>query len=339
MELQYPWMLLTLLTVPLLYWLLRRRRPPAVVISTVMPVKPIACRRRKLSCLEYSVLAALLLLSLALARPRRAEPGKVIRSQGVDIVLALDISGSMAGIDRPASQSEGEFFRRVYSGKIDNRLQSAKNELKTFIKSRPNDRIGLIGFGNYAYSLVPPTLDHTLLLQRLQTLEPGEAGGATNISGAIALGVERLKKSDAPRRVLVLFTDGVETVPGALTPLEVAEIAKRSNIIIHTVGIGGVNGYQQMEIFGRRRWEPVRDSYDSQTLRRLAEIGNGIFFEAADSDNFNRVMQEINKLEKTDISAPRPVFYREYAIYPALVALTVLLLGFIGEQTFCLRLP
>ncbi|MBR7155539.1 MAG: hypothetical protein IKD22_01765, partial [Lentisphaeria bacterium] len=89
MELQYPWMLLTLLTVPLLYWLLRRRRPPAVVISTVMPVKPIACRR-KLSCLEYSVLAALLLLSLALARPRRAEPGKVIRSQGVDIVLALD---------------------------------------------------------------------------------------------------------------------------------------------------------------------------------------------------------------------------------------------------------
>ena len=131
------------------------------------------------------------------------------------------------------SMSENKFVEQLQSGKITNRLESAKNAIREFISRRPNDRIGLIGFADLAYSFVPPTLDHALLLERLQALKPGELGNATGIASPIGNAVKRLKNSDSPRRVMVLFTDGENTADNQLTPQAAAETSRDLNVIIH----------------------------------------------------------------------------------------------------------
>lgn len=336
---QYPWMLLSLLCVPLLVWRFLTRRRPGIVISNVLPAKKIAARRRRLTFPELCIVIAMLLLAFALARPRQALGAEVQRAKGLDIVLAIDLSGSMQAIDRPKDMNEERFISAINSGKMSNRLAAAKEEIRRFVESRPNDRIGLVGFADLAYSFVPPTLDHSLLLERLNSLELGEVGEQTGIASPIGTAVRRLKNSTAPRRVMVLFTDGANTAQNQLSPRQAAELAKEFNVIIHTVGIGGEEAYAIASTPFGSRLVPANGSFDAQLLYDLAKITGGSTFHATDKDGLKQVMREINALEKTNISQPKPVNFREFAPAVALISLVFLLLGIIALQTWKMRLP
>ena len=286
--------------------------------------------------MEIILLIALTLLVIALARPRKPLDSRMIRGQGVDIILALDMSGSMACFDREKSMSRSAFIAGIRDGSVNNRLENAKNEIRSFIEARPNDRIGLIGFADLAYSFVPPTLDHPLLLERLKTLSPGELGESTGIASPIGSGVKHLEKSSSPRRVLVLFTDGANTAVNMVSPVDAAKAAKEFNVIIHTVGIGSDESYG---IDAFNRIVPVDSMPDIRLLQDIAGTTGGNFYTAADAAGMKEVMERINELEKTDHNLPQPAAYREYAPVLVLVALGVLLAGFLMQMVMKVRLP
>jgi Ca-activated chloride channel family protein len=197
----------------------------------------------------------------------------------------------------------------------------------------------LIGFADLAYSFVPPTLDHGLLLERLNSLELGEVGEQTGIASPIGTAVQRLKNSSAPRRVMVLFTDGANTAQNQLTPRQAAELAKQFNVIIHTVGIGQNEASAIVNTPFGGRLAPVEGSFDAELLHDLAKITGGTAFHAADKKGMQEVMQKINALEKTNITQPRPVHYREWAPAVALIALVLMITGLTAEYPWKMRLP
>lgn len=332
----HPWFFLLLIPIILLgVWMAYRRRP-GIKIATVIPLKKSSGRKFRLTLIESGILLTLLILTAALARPRRPEGTQVIRAQGVDIILALDMSTSMACYDRPEGMSEEKFVRAINDSEVQNRLESAKNEIRNFINARPNDRIGLIGFADLAYSFVPPTPDHRLLLERLKELSPGMLGSATGIASPIGSAASRLKNSPSPRPVIVLFTDGANTAENRLSPQEAAAAAKEFNIILHTVGIGSAQCYG-VDQFGR----PGRaeSDLDEKLLRELADISGGRYYPAADPAALATVMDEINALEKTDHETPVIELYRELTPYFCSGAAAVLLLGLIVSAAGKIRLP
>ena len=335
-EFAYPWVL-CLLPVPVLALLYAMflKKSPSIVVSSVRSFRKVRAPRRPDFARLCMTLAGIVLVA-ALARPRFGDEQVMIRSQGIDIILAVDLSGSMQAMDVPESITSGrQLMDAVRSGKVKNRLEVAKEEIRRFIEARPNDRIGLIGFAPLAYSIAPPTLDHAWLLAHLKRLEPGMIGDATGIASPLASGVGRLKDSAAPRRVLVLFTDGRNTAENRLTPEQAAELAKQFNVIIHTVGIGSRNAYVMMG----GGFAPMEDEFDEELLRSLAAITGGSYFHAADAEGMRKVMNEINQLEKTTIEQPKYIEFREYAPYFALAALALMMLGLTARCTWELRLP
>ena len=340
-EFAYPSMLLFLLLVPLLWiYFARFKKEPSIKVSSSVPFNVgKKSKFRKLPFSEYLMLAAGVVLIIALARPRKGDERVVVRSNGIDIIIAIDMSGSMQAMDVPANiRSSAALFEAIKKREVKHRLDVAKEEIERFIKERPNDRIGLLGFADLAYSFSAPTLDHKWLIERLDQLQPGMIGDATGIASPIASAVSRLKDSKAPRRVLVLFTDGANTAENRVTPEQAAMLAKDFNIIIHTVGIGSKNAYVLDETFGSR-FIPVGDSFDEKLLRALAEKTGGSYFHAADAEGMKKVMSEINQLEKTSIEQPRYVEYKEYAPVLSLFSLGLIFLSVVLSHIIRIRIP
>lgn len=335
-EFAYPYLLFALLLIPGLVWYeLRFRRHPSVVTPSVLPFRNLR-RRRRLALADMLYLAAFALVVVAAARPRTGDELQTVRSKGIDIVLALDMSGSMRAIDLPQDvSSRDELAELLKRGVLKNRLTVAKGEIRRFIEARPNDKIGLIGFADLAYSFAPPTLDHNWLLERLETLEPGQLGDTTGIAAPIGAGIRRLRNSASPRRVLVLFTDGTNTAENKLTPQQAAKLAKEFNVILHTVGIGSGSAVVAAGSF----YQPIRDNFDEPLLKALAEETGGRYFRAADAAGMKAVMAEINALEKTNIEQPRRIEYREYAPQLALIAALLLLAGIMTSSLWKVRIP
>ena len=337
-EFAYPWALLLFLLIPLWYWYDRHKKNPVITVASIRPFR--AAGRRRFNWVRLFYGLGLCLLILALARPRFGDEKVVIRARGIDIILALDLSGSMAAIDVPKDITEArKLMDKINSGELNNRLKVACIELEKFVKGRPNDRIGLIGFGPMAYSFVPPTLDHGWLTGQLDRLKPGIIGDMTGIAAPLASGIHRLKNSEAPRRVIVLFTDGQNNVDNTITPQATAELGKAENVIIHTVGIGSNNAYVPVTQFGRTAFHPVADGFDEAMLKAIAANSGGQYFHAANAEGMHRVMEDINRLETTSFEQPKYVEYRENAPVIALAALALLFLGFFLEHTWKLRVP
>ena len=338
-----PWALCALLIVPLVYlYLAFFRVPPTLTVASVSRFrKPGYGGRFRLPRLEeHLLLAALALLIVALARPRLGNERVVVRENGVDMLLALDMSGSMIAYDPPPDmQSSRRIVNAVRSGRLKNRFDTAKRELERFAANRPGDRIGLIGFADFAYRLIPPTTDRALLSGRLKTLEPRQLGDGTNLASPIVSAVNRLKTSDSPRRVLVLFTDGVNNMPYRVTPEQAAEMAKEYNIIIHTVGIGGSNAVIVADTPLGTRTKEYPGEFDGEMLSRIASITGGEYFRVGDADGMRKVMDRINMLERTEKKVERFVEYREYGPGTALAALVLFVAGVILGNTWKLRLP
>ena len=287
----WPWWLLAL---PL-PWIARRLLPPrrdagaalkvpyGERLSAIAQAARGPARARGIGVLAWLAWA---LLCVAAARPQQLGPVQQPPQQGRDLMLAVDLSGSMGDEDM------------TLGGNSVDRLTAAKAVLADFLQRRAGDRIGLIVFGLRAYVLTPLTLDHDSVRQQLQDTAVAMAGRETALGDAIGLAVKRLAQQPAGERVLVLLTDGVNTA-GMLDPAKAAELARDNHVRIHTIAFGGDGA--TMSLFGM----PIRmpggdDSTDEAGLKRIADVTGGKAFRARDTDDLAGIYREIERIEPVD---------------------------------------
>lgn len=289
-------------------------------------------------------LVSVALLLLAMARPQTGESLTTVTTEGVDIILVLDTSGSMQALDLDADKP---LSRRR------NRLEVAKDVVEDFIAGRENDQIGLVVFGAEAFTQCPLTLDHGVLASFLQRVELGIAGDATALGSALGTAVKRLREVEpaaggepgaeaergkgAASQVVILLTDGRNNA-GALDPLQAAEIAKTFGVKVHTVAVG-TRGPAPFRIETRRgpRYQEEKVEIDEETLRRIAEITGGTAFRAEETEALAQIYEQIDELEKREITTESYLEVEErfaWLVIPALALLlleTVLLNGWLRQ--------
>jgi len=307
-------------------WLARRRGRQAAVrysnIDTLKRLKPsrrIVIRR----FVEGLRILTIALLVLAMARPQTGRKQTQVRTEGIDIVLVLDTSGSMQALDLDADRPINR--RR-------NRLQVAKEVVEEFVQGRTNDQMGLVVFGSEAFTQCPLTLDHGIVATFLEGVEVGMAGDATAIGSALGTAVKRLRDSQADSKVIILLTDGRNNA-GALSPRKAAEIAEAFDIRVYTIGAGtrGKAPFVVDSVFGKQVvYESVE--IDEATLREIADRTDGQYFRAEDTDALKSIYEEIDEMEKTEIKTSSYMEYNEQFrrfLVPALalLLLEVVLLG------------
>jgi len=325
MHFEWPWLLLLLVLVPALaVWARRSGARPAAVLwgrlaATWLPTSGLL--RRALEALPW---IALLIALVALARPQEGLRLSETETRGVDIVLAIDISPSMAAED---FQPE-------------NRLIVAKQTAKTFIRQRSHDRVGLVGFAATAFVQCPLTLDHDALLELLDGLDFGLAEDGTAIGMGLATSVAGLRSSRTPSKVVVLLTDGNNN-RGSIDPLTGADLARAFGVKVYTVlvGRGGVVPVPVDDPVLGRRTQMVQMDVDEGTLREIARRTGGRFYRATDQAALSGIYAQIDRLERAPIHS---ITYREYLdVGPRLLAVAALLLGVfvVGTTTWGVRLP
>jgi Ca-activated chloride channel family protein len=328
----HPYFLLLLLLLPLVAWLKGKRgEPPAFVYSSVQLVRGIlnitpAKSGGFLSALRWLALA---LLVFALAQPRLTKSETKVSASGVEIVVALDMSGSMISED---FEVRGE---RI------NRFNMARAVLKQFIDKRPNDRIGLVVFASQAYISTPLTLDHDFLLQNLERLQIGVIDeNRTAIGSALSTAVNRLREVKSKSKIVILMTDG-QNNSGKIAPLTAAEAAEALKVKVYTIGVG-LRGMAPMPVFfgGRRvgeRMEPV--DIDEDTLQKIADRTGGKYYRADNTARFQAIYAEIDKLEKTEKEIKKFALHRELFAWVITPGLTLVLLEILLRHTAWRRLP
>jgi Ca-activated chloride channel family protein len=326
--LAYPWLALGLLLVPLLIYLRYhfRESRPAIVYSNVAPLASLRPSIWvKLAWLPFTLrMLTLTLMLIALARPQSGARAEEVITEGVDILLAIDISSSM----------KTEDFRPK------NRLHAAKEVVAEFIQSRPHDRLGMVVFAARAITKCPLTLDHDILLTLLDDVEIGSIEDGTAIGTALATSVNRLKDSEARSRIIILLTDGVNN-RGEIDPLTAAELAKTFGIKTYTVGAGkeGYAPYPFEDPLRGTVYQDVLVEIDEETLQKIADITGGKYFRATDAESLVEVYKEIDTMEKTEIEQKQYVQYTELAPYFLMVAFGFLMLETLLSRTRLQRNP
>ena len=312
----YPGLLWLLCLLPLLAFLRGRRGPaPAVVFSSIALAKVVAGsqKARPGRLLGLLRLTAIGLLIIGMARPQWGNTTTEVDASGIDILLAVDISGSMDAMDF------------TLNGKRVNRLTVVQSVVAEFIKERPNDRIGLVGFAGKPYMVCPLTLDHDWLEQRLNSLKTGMVEDGTAIGSAIASGVNRLRDKDSKSRIIILLTDGMSNA-GKISPLTAAEAAETMKIKVYTIGAGkrGVAPMPVKDQWGRKRMMRVQVDIDEETLGQVAEITGARYFRATDTRSLEKIYEEINAMEATTRNIKHFSDYRELFSWLVLTSLMLL---------------
>jgi Ca-activated chloride channel family protein len=325
----HPWILLTLLLVPALAaWLWRRERPGTLQYSDLRLVDDLPRSWRvRLRWLPVALrLLVLALLIVTVARPQTSREREVIRGKGVDIVLALDISGSMAALDFEP----------------ENRLEAAKQVINEFVRERRYDRVGLVVFAREAFSQCPPTFDYAVLRRLLaETALAPELGleDGTAIGMGLAQAAAMLQESDAKSRVIILLTDGVNNA-GQIDPLTAAQTAAVLDIKVYTIGMGrpGQVPFPVDSLFGRTT-QMIESEIDEETLQRIADATGAFYFRAADTTGLRQIYDQINVMEKSEIEVQVFTRYKELAGWTLFPALGLLLLELIMRHTVFRTLP
>jgi Ca-activated chloride channel family protein len=322
-----PYFLILLVFVPVLgYFAFRKRGTAAIKFSDISLLRD-AKRTSRISQRKLLPLLRLLTVSLlivALARPQSGKVKTEVNAEGIDIMLALDISSSM----------KAEDF------KPENRLHVAKEVIKEFVEGRVNDRIGLVVFSKESFTQCPLTLDYGVLLSFLDQVDFGMIEDGTAIGMAIANSVNRLKESKSKSRIIVLLTDGINNA-GEIDQLTAAEIAKAMGIKIYTIGAGkpGKAPYPVDDpIFGRR-YVYLENELDEATLTKVAEITGGQYFRARSEQMLKKIFDHISELEKTKIKVKEYLQYREFFPYLLLAAGILLFLELLLRETRFRQLP
>mgnify|MGYP003986819241 FL=1 len=270
----------------------------------------------------------IILLVIALARPQSGKAHSKVTTEGIDIILALDVSGSMLAED---------FHLK---NKRRNRLYVSKEVVKDFIEWRENDRIGMVVFAGQAYTQCPLTLDYDVLLQFLEKVEIGMVEDGTAIGSAIGVCVNRLKTSKAKSKVVILLTDGRNNA-GGIDPLTAAELAKTFGTKIYTVGAGtkGLAPYPTKNLFGLKTYRSIQIDIDEEGLTEIANITGGKYFRATDTASLKEVYRQIDSLEKTKMEEAKYTEYSELFIYLLIPALGILLFEVVLANTRFRRIP
>jgi Ca-activated chloride channel family protein len=293
----------------------RRGAAPALTFSSTSLAASLATAKkaRPGTLLLLLRLVVLFLLILALARPQQGSSTTEIEASGIDILLAVDVSGSMEAMDF------------TLDGKPTDRLDVVKKVVEEFIDQRPNDRIGLLAFGGRPYLVSPLTLDHNWLKKRLASLQIGVAEDGTAIGSAIGSGTNRLRDKKSKSRILILLTDGMNN-SGRIPPLVAAEAAETLGIKVYTIGAGS-RGEAPMPVtdaFGRKRLIRARVDIDEETLKKVAELTGARYFRATDTASLGKIYKEINGMETTTRTIKKFEHYRELFPFFILAGLTLL---------------
>ena len=312
---EYP-KLLWLLAVPALLilhylWMELRGRRPHMRVSTTAPwmqggTSPLAVLRHLPFVLRT---AALVLIIVAIARPRSSTEIEKIDTEGIDIVLAMDVSTSMLARD----------FKP-------DRISAAKDIAVEFIAQRPSDRMGIVVFAGESYTQCPLTTDRATLINLMKEVQTGLIEDGTAIGNGLATAVARMKDSDAKSRVVILLTDGVNN-SGEISPQTAAEIAKTYGIRVYTIGVGanGMAPYPVMTPWGVDI-QQMNVEIDEKLLQEIADVTGGRYFRATDNTKLSEIYSEINKMEKARTTIDSFPVYKELFGQYALAALICLLL-------------
>jgi Ca-activated chloride channel homolog len=325
---QWLW-LLTLLPLALL-WRGRRGAVAAVQYSNVSLARQVARETRSRPgrwVWSLPILAGGLMV-VGLARPQFGHGRTEVQASGIDIVLALDVSGSMQALD----------FK--LHGQPANRIDVVKSVVAKFIEDRPNDRIGLVAFAGAPYLVSPLTLDHAWLQQNLDRVQTGGVEDGTAIGSAIATSVNRLRGTPAKSKIVVLLTDGMNN-SGKISPAAAAEAAKALGVKVYTIA-AGVRGEAPVPVkdnFGNTQLVMAKVDVDEETLQKIAAETGGKFYRATDTDSLKEIYAEINRLEKTTQTVRKFERHQELFAWALLPALGVLGFAVGLEQTRNRRLP
>ena len=282
-------MLLIPLVLGLTYFFYRQSRPATIRFPSAQLVNGLPHTFKVWMSGKMFVLrlVIIVLFILALARPRLPLQEPKVMKEGIDIVLALDASGSMAAEDF------------VLNGQRQNRFSIIKKVVKDFIKERQSDKIGLIAFGGLAYTVCPPTLDYDWLLKNLDRVELGLIQDGTAIGSAINSALARLKNSDAKSKIIILLTDGMNNA-GKVDPLKAAEIAGAMHVKIYTIGAGskGPVPFPVQDVFGRKFYQQMQIDLDEDTLKKIASTTGGQYFRATNTETLREIINRSTSLRR-----------------------------------------
>jgi len=321
----YWFLLLIPVTLILIWRLIFWKREARFPFPSFIPLKEMGVERSTIWGYIPWVLriGAILLLILVIARPQSSSKEREIHTEGIDIVLVLDISSSMLAEDF----------------KPQNRIAAAKEVAKEFIDGRTSDRIGLIVFSGESYTCCPLTLDYTMLKEFIDRIEVGAIEDGTAIGNALANALNRLRNSEAKSKIIILLTDG-ENNRGEIDPLTAAQAATPLGVKIYTVGVGGEGAapYPFQTPFGvRYRNVPVK--IDEELLRKIADITGGAYFRATDENKLREIYNRIDRMEKTKIEVKEYRTYSELYLPFALIAALLIISEIILSGTRLRRAP
>jgi len=333
MTFAHPYFLLLLLLLPLLAWLRGKRgKPPAFVYSSVQLVRGILniTRARSGGFLMAVRWLCLALCIVALAQPRITKSETKVTASGVDIVVAIDLSGSMRSRDFEIK------------GQSADRLQMIKEVLRGFIEKRPSDRIGLVAFASQAYIAAPLTLDHDFLIQNLDRLEIGSIDESqTAIGSGLTTAINRLREVKSKSKIVILMTDG-ENNAGKVPPETAAEAAQALNIKVYTIGVG-TRGLAPTPVardgYGNFIYQNLPVDLKEEPLQEIAKMTGGKYYRADNSKHFREIYSEIDKLEKTEAEVKKFSQHKELFAWLISPGLFLLLLETVLRHTVWRRLP
>jgi Ca-activated chloride channel family protein len=317
------WLLLLLPAMTAWYIFVYNRRRPMLQISDSAGLHSLRTSRYYLQHLPFVFRClGVLFVVLALARPQSSTHSESVHTEGIDIVLALDISGSMLAQD----------FRP-------NRLEAAKDIATQFIAERVSDRLGLVVFAGESFTQCPLTTDRVTLVNLLKDVECGMIEDGTAIGNGLATAVSRLKESKSVSRVVILLTDGVNNA-GEIAPIMAAEIAQTYGIRVYTIGVGtiGEAPYPMMTPYGVQM-QMMKVEIDEDMMRKVASMTGGRYFRATNNTKLLAIYSEINQMEKAKVEVDSLTHLREEYEPFALIAMLLLLLDLLLRLTILKRVP
>jgi len=314
-----------LLLIPLIVYIFVKRTNKSVLkFSSVELLKNSGMKKTiKHKIGKYIILSGMIVLIVALARPQLTKNSAPIFQKGIDITMALDVSGTMQSVDiKP------------------NRLEAARDTIQKFIDGRHDDRISLIAFAGTAYTRVPLTLDHNILSESLKELSFKSVNqNGTAIGMAVSVALNRLKKSDASSKIIILVTDG-DNNAGSINPETASELAKELGIKIYTIGVGTDRTYRPVgEYNGQIQYQEIEGDLNEDLLKKIASNTGGQYFRAKDSSALSNVFSTIDQLEKSKFENDNFIQYTELGFIFILIGLILLVIGIFFDKFYYIRIP
>jgi Ca-activated chloride channel family protein len=326
-EFAYPWAFGLFLLLPLMIWWYLTKYPKqqaTLKVSSILALKQVSSWKKvfRHALLVFRLLAISCLI-VALARPQTRNDEELKTGEGIDIVLCLDVSGSMRAQDL-----------------LPNRLEAAKQVAAEFIDLRPTDRIGVVIFAGESFTLVPLTTDKNILKSQLYNIQLGVLEDGTAIGDGLGVSVDRLKNSTIKSKVIILLTDG-ENSGGLISPLVGKDMATANNIRVYSIGVG-TEGYAPVPVANGPNGaiiEQRKVNIDEKLLRQISEETGGLYFRARDNESLKGIYSEIDKLEKSRIEVTTLKRYTERFFPFAFAAAALLLLELLLRYTLFRKFP